>query len=317
MQQPGQVERCLLRADPEAARGPVHVPALPGIRRVELAAPLALPGQGPGRRDTARERGHAILSASPDRVVPLGPSIVDPVLQPVMGDAAAHPEPLHDAPDQDHVPVRVRQLAHRCDRAPELEILRERGDPPRVRKRDLDGGGPGELQGAAHPGTEPELQDHLEGQPLGDQLPRVLRPRVLAREQPIHVLAAVQVGWDHGGQPLRRARLADHIRDQVVQVRRAAAVVQDRRDERTEGEGIGAAGDEPGAVRRVLYRVIEQERLALRVLKLTAGEQLGDGDRGQAGQARTEEPATVVHPACRAPVVLGRVHAILVVPDVT
>ena len=182
---------------------------------------------------------------------------------------------------------------------------------------DLDGGGPGELQGAALPGAEPELQDHLERQPLGDQLPRVLRPGVLAGEQPVHVLAAVQVGRDHGGQPLRRARLGDHIRDQVVQVRRAAAVVQDRRDERAEGEGVGAAGDEPGPVRRVLHRVVEQQRLALRVLELAAGEQLGDGDRGQAGQARAEEPGAVVHPAGRAPVVLGGVDAILVVPDVT
>ena len=53
LQQPGQVERRLLRADPEAARGPVHVPALTGVRGVELAAPLALAGQEPGRRDTA------------------------------------------------------------------------------------------------------------------------------------------------------------------------------------------------------------------------------------------------------------------------
>ena len=198
----------------------------------------------------------------------------------------------------------------------ELEVPRERGDPLRVRQRDLDGGGPGELQGAAHPGTEPELEDHLERQPLGNQLPRVLRPGVLTREQPVHVLAAVQVGRDDGGQPLGRARLGDHVRDQVVQVRRTAAIVQDRRDERAEGEGVGAAGDEPGAVRRVLHRVVEQQRLALRVLELPAGEQLGDGDRGQAGQARAEEPGAVVHPARRAPVMLGGVDAILVVPDV-
>ena len=200
--------------------------------------------------------------------------------------------------------------------AAELEVPGQRGDPLRVRQRDLDGGGPGELQGAAHPGTQPELQDHLEGQPLGDQLPRVLRPGVLTREQPVHVLAAVQVGRDHGGQPLRRARLGDHVRDQVVQVRRAAVVVQDRRDQRAEGEGVGAAGHEPGAVRRVLHRVVEQQRLALRVLELPAGEQLGDRDRGQAGQARAEEPGAVVHPARRAPVMLGGVDAILVVPYV-
>ena len=234
----------------------------------------------------------------------------------MVGDAAAHPEPLQDAPDQDHVPVRCRQVTGHRGGASELEVPGERGDSRRVRQRDLDGGGPGELQGAAHPGTEPELEDHLEGQPLGDQPPRVLRPRVLTREQPVHVLAAVQVGRDDGGQPPGRARLGDHVRDQVVEVRRAAAVVQDRRDERTEGEGVGAAGDEPGAVRRVLYRVVEQQRLALRVLELPAGEQLGDGDRGQAGQARAEEPGTVVHPAGRAPVVLGGVDAILVVPYV-
>ncbi len=70
-------------------------------------------------------------------------------------------------------------------------------------------------------------------------------------------------------------------------------------------------------MRRVLHRVVEQQRLALLVLELAAGEQLGDGDRRQAGQARAEEPAAVVHPARWAPVVLGRVHAILVVPDVT
>ena len=203
LQQPGQVERRLLRADPEAAGSPVHVPALTGVRRVELAAPLALASQEPGRRDTAGERGHAVLASSPDRAVPFGSGDINPVLQPVVGDAAAHPEPLQDAPDQDHVPVRARQVTHRGDGAPELQVLRERGDPRRVRQRDLDGGGPGELQGAAHPGAEPELQDHLEGQPLGDQPPRVLRPGALTREQPVHVLAAVQVRRDHGGQPLR------------------------------------------------------------------------------------------------------------------
>ena len=79
LQQPGQVECRLLGTDLEAAGGPVHVPALTGVRRVELAAPLALAGQEPGRRDTDRERGHAVWPASPDRAETLRPGQIEPI----------------------------------------------------------------------------------------------------------------------------------------------------------------------------------------------------------------------------------------------
>ena len=212
--------------------------------------------------------------------------------------------------------VGLRQPGQPRVRARDHEVPGEGGDPRRVVEDHLGGGGAGELQRAALPGAEPELQDHLEREPLADQPPGVRVALGFAGQQRVHLGAALQVRRDHGGQPLRVGRVRDHVGDEVVQRGLPArVVVQHGREQRAEREGVRAAGDEPGAVGGVLHRVVEQERL-LRVRELAAGEQLGDGHRGQAGQARAEEPGALVHVAGRAAVPLGGAAAFAVVPQV-
>ena len=224
IQEPGQVRGRLLRADAEAAGRPVRVPPLRCVGHIELGT-IPTPRQQELRRGDAlhpasglRERRHAVGPAPPDRGVAPGAGVPEPVVEPVVRDAAAHPEPVQDAEHQHQVPILGDPAVEDRSLTGDLHVAGERGDPVRVGERDFDGGRPGEFQGTALPGPQAEFEDHLEREPFGDQFPGLPGAGDLTAQHPVDIASSVQIRWHDGGQPFGIARLADDVGDQVVEV---------------------------------------------------------------------------------------------------
>ncbi len=128
---------------------------------------------------------------------------------------------------------------------------------------------------------------------------------MLTGEQPVDPGLVVQVRRDDRGQRPGVGRGVggggDQIGEQVVERHRhTGAQLAD--EQRAQRERVRPVGDEPGTVRGVLHRVVEQQRPAFPAGELTAGEQLGDRDRGERGEPGTQVADALVQAAGRAAV---------------
>ncbi len=221
-----------------------------------------------------------------------------------MPDRAAHPQTFEQSADERQVGRLVRGCAG-GHRPVQEHVPAQRGDRPRIVEDDLGGGGAGQLQGAARPGPQPELHDRREGEPVADELPDLRAAGVLTGEQAVDPRLVVQVRRDDRGQRPGVGRRAggggDQIGEQVVERHRFAGP-QLPDEQRAQRERVRSVGDEPGAVRGVLHRVVEQQRPVLAASELTTGEQLGDRDGGERGEPGTQVADALVQAAGRAAV---------------
>ena len=148
----------------------VGVPALTGIDDVELGALLALGEQERGCRHpapgTARHRERRAFPSGrspPDGAPAAGAGPPEPGVQPVVPHAAAHPETLEEAADEhDEVHRAGAARSARCPGLRSWDSSRGRRSARAGPGHRLGGRRPGELEGTALPGAEPEFQHHLE-----------------------------------------------------------------------------------------------------------------------------------------------------------
>ena len=87
--------------------------------------------------------------------------------------------------------------------------------------------------------------------------------------------------------------MGDHRADELVQVRAAFGAPLDEFlgravDARTQREGPGTTLNEAGAVRRILHRIGEHERLLLFVAQLLHTEEVAQGHREQRRHRRSQ-----------------------------
>ncbi|MPM32560.1 hypothetical protein SDC9_79124 [bioreactor metagenome] len=308
-----------LRGDAEGLLRPAGVPALRGRDRIEQLVALELgaaDAREGGGGSTLGEGGHALAAraAAPD--LPAVAVVLDVGLEPLVGDRALGAHVLQDAadpPDQH----RIGALIERGEQA-RLAVglfdhlpgdVRQRGGQPGV---DLGGHRSGELEGAAEPRLQAELQHGVEEQPAACA-PRRAR---LRRPGGIGVPERGEVGpVDHIGrqQPITAESvlpgLGEDGGDDGVEVDR---LVPDAGAQRgAQRQGVGAGLDEPGPVRRVLDAVGEDQRLLLGGVEVVGAEQARQRHRELGGDGRAEEADAVVLEAGGAGVLTGQVVGVL------
>ena len=106
-----------------------------------------------------------------------------------------------------------------------------------------------------------------------------------------------QIGWDQREQVVSRALATIGFGEHLVSnlgKRNAPARLKRSRQSCSQIEAVGSARKERGTVRGVLDRVSKRQQLALIVGDIVRAEHLGDPDRSQRCNPRTEEPDRIV-----------------------
>ncbi len=311
LEQLAQIPDAVGAFEPQGAAGPVRQPGLLAAPElVELAAREAVRRveYERGRAHPLRERGHARIAAAPDRP-PVPAGALQPPVQPLVPDAAAHQQPVQHASGMYQQPLLAAgvsdEFADRGSRRGEGVRQPFAGSVAEVdlgRDQARAGEGPREV------GAQPELLHGVEHQAARDHVPVALRALVVALHEPLDARVLLELGRDHSAEGLGLCGEFFHGPGRELGERGRAGPGEDVRNVGTQAEAVGPERQEPRVVGGVLDRVGEDQRLALVAAQVGvvrevdgALQDLREHDRGQGGDTGADEPDRVVVTARRAP----------------